>query len=78
MKEHDLVAIAHDIPHAGLQRDDVGTIVHVHSDGAGIEAEFVSASGQTLAVLTLASSEYRLLKGDEILHARKMSAPRTP
>jgi hypothetical protein len=46
------------------------------TDGAGIEAEFVSASGETLAVLTLAPSEYRLLKGDEILHARKLSTPR--
>ena len=77
MKERDLVAIAHDVPHAGLQRDDVGTIVHVGADGACIEAEFVSASGQTLAVLTLEPSEYRLLQGDEILHARKLSTPRS-
>ena len=76
MKEHDLIAIAHDNPKAGLRRDDIGTIVHVHADGAGIEAEFVSASGETLAVLTLAPSEYRLLDGDEILHARRLSTPR--
>ncbi|MGH7575003.1 MAG: DUF4926 domain-containing protein [Longimicrobiales bacterium] len=73
MKEHDLIVLTDDLPEHGLRQGDIGTIVHVHADGAAIEAEFMVGSGQTVAVLTLPPSRYRALEDDEILHARRVT-----
>jgi hypothetical protein len=64
MREHDLVVLQHSLPGYSLQRGAVGTVVHIHADGAAIEAEFLAPDGRTLAVLTLPPSDYRVL--DEI------------
>lgn len=73
MNEHDLVVLTDDLPEHGLRRGDIGTVVHVHADGAAIEAEFMIGSGRTVAVLTLPPSGYRALQEDEILHARRVT-----
>ena len=71
MKELDTVALTHDIKEYGLKEGDVGAIVHVHGKKA-FEVEFVTAQGETIAVLTLTESDIRLLEGRKILHVRDM------
>lgn len=70
MHELDLGVLIHGVPEHGLVEGDIGTIVHVHEAGAAFEVEFVLASGDTVAVLTLTAAEVRPLEGSEILHSR--------
>lgn len=72
MKELDLVVLERDIPEHGLARGDLGTIVHAYSNGAAYEVEFVLASGETVAVLTLEAGDVRPREGREILHTRNL------
>ena len=72
MKELDLVVLTRDLPEHGLARGDVGTVVHAYSDGEAYEVEFVVASGETVAVLTLESCDVRPREGQEILHSRPL------
>ena len=73
MNEHDLVVLNRDLPEHGLTEGDVGTIVHVYTDGEAYEVEFVLASGETVAVLTLEAGDLRPRSGREILHSRGIS-----
>lgn len=70
MKEHEWVVLKRDIPAHGLAEGDVGTIVHVYTDGKAYEVEFILASGETVAVLTLEARDVRPRGGREILHTR--------
>jgi hypothetical protein len=72
MNEHDLVVLNRDLPDHGLAEGDVGTIVHVYTDGEAYEVEFALASGETVAVLTLDTSDVRPRTGREILHSRTL------
>ena len=71
--EHDLVVLSRDIDGHGLETGDVGTVVHCYSDGEAYEVEFVTAEGETLAVLTLGTKDVRAMNGSEILHARELA-----
>lgn len=70
--ELDLVVLTHDIAERGLQRGDVGTVVHRYADGQAFEVEFVTAEGATVAVLTLGPGDLRAVGGREILHMRDL------
>lgn len=74
MNEHDTVVLARSLPEHRLQAGDVGAIVHVYGDQKGFEVEFVSGTGQTVAVVTLKPDDVRPLGESEILHARKIPA----
>jgi hypothetical protein len=71
--ELDLVVLTHNLGEHGLQQDDVGTVVHVYSEGAAYEVEFVTAEGQTVAVLTLTATDVRPMAAREILHVREVT-----
>ncbi len=71
-KEHELLVLTRDVPEAGLEAGDVGVVVAVH-EGGGIEMDFVSADGATLAVLTLTDTDARPMAGAEILHVRGLA-----
>jgi len=71
--ELDLVVLTHDLGEHGLQKDDVGTVVHVYPEGAAYEVEFVTAEGQTVAVLTLTAVDVRPMAAREILHVRAVT-----
>ena len=73
LAELDLVALTRDFPDFGLAAGDVGAVVHRYPDSAGFEVEFVTASGETIAVITLAPSDVRALVGREILHVRDLA-----
>jgi hypothetical protein len=74
MKEHERVVLTTAVPEARLEAGDVGTIVHIHKDGAAYEVEFVALDGHTAAVATLEKSKVRPVKPYEITHARDLAA----
>jgi hypothetical protein len=68
-EELETVVLTRGLPEAGLERGDVGAVVHRHPGGA-YEVEFVTGDGETVAVLTLSEPDLRPLAPREILHAR--------
>lgn len=74
-KELSLVVLTPDIPEYGLQQGDLGTIVHCYADGQAWEVEFLTAEGQTVAVLTLHQTDIRSMDRREILHVRTHTPP---
>lgn len=76
IKEHDLVVLKHNDPAHGLEAGDVGAVVGVH-EGGGYEVEFVSAEGETVAVLTLTDADLRPMTGKKWRSTRKERRKRT-
>ncbi len=74
IRELGLVVLLRALPEYGLQAGDIGTVVHAYSNAAGYEVEFAAASGETVAVATLAADEVRPFSEREILHSRTLSA----
>ncbi len=74
ISELDTVVLTRTIQEYGLEAGDVGAVVHVYSDGRAYEVEFITAAGETVAVLTLTDSDVRPMKAREILHARLLPA----
>jgi predicted component of viral defense system (DUF524 family) len=73
IKEHDRVVLTSDLPNQKLRSGDVGTVVHVYKEGAGFEVEFVTLSGDTVAVVTLDSGQVRSVERGELTHARSVA-----
>ncbi len=74
IKEHDRVVLKAPIPSEGLEAGDVGTVVHVYSDGEAYEVEFVGLDGRTAAVVTVEARQVRSVLPNEIPHARELVA----
>lgn len=72
--EHGVVVLTRDLPDSHLRTGDVGAVVHVYAEGEAYEVEFVTGSGRTLAVETLAPGDIRPVGAGEILHIRSVSA----
>ncbi|MBE9176601.1 DUF4926 domain-containing protein [Synechocystis salina LEGE 06155] len=67
------VALAEDLPEYRLCRGDVATIVEHHpiSDGEdGYSLEVFNATGETIAVITVAESQITPLRSNTILNTR--------
>ena len=75
IREHDTVVLTEDLAGYGLKRGDVGTVVLMH-DHAGYEVEFVSLTGETLAVVSLTPHQVRPLGEREIAQARTVETAR--
>ena len=71
-KELDTVVLNRDMPEYGLEKGDLGAVVHLYSVGKEYEVEFVTAEGKTVAVLSLGDQDIRLMRPHEILHAREL------
>jgi hypothetical protein len=63
------VVLATDIPEHGLRKGDVGAVVEVMAPD-GLEVEFVAASGETIALLTLSENDVRRADKHDVLSAR--------
>ena len=74
IREHDVVVLTRDLPEQNLRSGDVGAVVHVYDNGKAYEVEFVTGTGQTLAVETLEPRDVRTLGAGEILHIRNVAA----
>ncbi len=72
--EHDCVVLTQDIAEEGLQAGDVGTVVHVHREGAAYEVEFLTLTGKTVAVATVLPSQLRPVTARDISHVRQLAA----
>ena len=72
--EHDCIILTADLPAAGLEAGDVGTVVHVHADDAAYEVEFTTLDGQTVAVTTVLPTQLRPVGRRDIAHARELTA----
>ena len=68
----ECVVLTHDIPESGLRSGDIGTVVEVYPEG-GLEVEFVRASGETQALLTLIVSDVRKIGVRDMLAARELA-----
>lgn len=75
IKEHDRVVLKNPVPAEGLEKGDVGTVVHLYRDGEAYEVEFTTLNGQTAAVVTLEAEQVRPVGNREITHARELAAP---
>lgn len=73
INEHDCVVLTHDIPDEGLQAGNLGTVVHTHRDGAAYEVEFVTLTGQTVAVATVSNAQRRPVSRRDISHVRELA-----
>jgi hypothetical protein len=76
IRELELVVLLHDVDEFGLQRGDIGTVVHAYTNGPAYEVEFVTADGDTVAVLALTEDEIRPRQGKELLHIRSLAGAR--
>jgi hypothetical protein len=65
----ETVVLIRDLPAHGLRAGDLGAVVEVYADG-GVEVEFVRASGQTKALVTLKTSDLRPVAAGDILSVR--------
>ena len=73
IKEHDCVALTTNVPGEGLEAGDVGTVVHVHKGGEGYEVEFMTLTGDTVAIVTLLAGQVRPLTRRDLAHTRELA-----
>jgi hypothetical protein len=72
IKEHDRIVLTEDLPEETLEAGDIGTVVHVHQNGAGYEVEFMTLTGETITVVTLMAAQVRPLARRDMAHAREL------
>lgn len=72
--ELDTIVLTRDIEKYGLKKGDIGAVVHIYERKKALEVEFVTAKGETVAVVTLSPSDVRPMASDEILHVRGVAS----
>jgi hypothetical protein len=70
-KELETVVLTRDLPELGLRAGDLGAVVHVTSPDA-LDVEFVRASGQTQALVTLSEEAVRPVQDDDLIAVRRV------
>ena len=68
----DTVVLVRDFPKYGLVLGDLGTVVELHEPD-GLEVEFVSAAGRSVALLTLSLDDVRTATADDLLSVRPLA-----
>jgi len=70
------VSLAEDLPEYGLHKGDLATIAERQEGGPGRETgyslEVFNAVGETIAVLVVEESRINPVRGNEILHVRRL------
>ena len=74
IKEHDCVVLTKNLPGENLEAGDIGTVVHIHNGGAAYEVEFMTLTGETVAVATVGSAQVRPVSHRDISHVRELQA----
>jgi hypothetical protein len=74
IKEHDCIVLTQNLLEEGLRTGDVGTVVHIHHDGVAYEVEFVTLTGETVAVATVEGSQLRPVHRHDLSHVRELVA----
>ena len=65
----DTIVLDRDVPDRGLRRGDLGAVVEVYEPD-GLEVEFVTASGRTVALATLNARDVRPVADDDLVSVR--------
>ncbi len=65
----DTVVLNRDLSQHGLRAGDLGAVVELYG-ADGVEVEFVRASGETKALVTLKASDLRSVADSDILAVR--------
>ena len=73
-RELETIVLTHDIAEHGLKEGDMGAVVNVYDNGNAAEVEFVTATGKTIALVTLKATDIRSTKSDDILHVREFAS----
>ncbi len=73
MDEFSLVVLEEDLANSRLRKGDVGTIVTVYGEDKAYEVEFVTFSGESVAVETLLPHQIRAVRTMEIMAVRDLS-----
>jgi len=73
IREHDRVVLTVSLPSEGLEPGDIGAVVHIYPQSEGYEIEFVTLTGKTAAVVTVAADQVRPVGSTEIPHARELA-----
>lgn len=71
IREHEQVILTVDLPEYQLKAGDVGTVVHIYSDGLAYELELFTLEGLTLDVITVEAEQVRPIVASDMLHVRK-------
>lgn len=71
----DTVVLNRDVAEHGLRRGDLGAVVEVYPPD-GLEVEFVTGSGRTQAVLTLAVDDVRPVEDRDLIAVRSLDEAR--
>jgi hypothetical protein len=74
IREHDCVVLTVDLPAEGLQAGDVGAVVHIHGQERGYEVEFMTLTGETIAVATVLPGQLRPVGKRDVTHVRELAA----
>ncbi len=74
IEELERVALTSDLPEYGLKAGDVGMVAHIHGDHRGYAVEFVTLSGELVALVSLYPEQIRQLEADEIASARRVNS----
>jgi hypothetical protein len=72
LEELERVALTEDLPEHGLKAGDIGMVLHVYGDHTGYEVEFLTLSGELVALVSVYPSQIRQLATDEIASARRV------
>ena len=72
MNELALVVLNRDVIEHGLEKGDVGKVVHQYENREHFEVEFLDADGEMIALLTLSALDVVPFTGRRILHARDL------
>ena len=75
--ELESVVLLKDVPDAGLRAGDLGAVVHVYEPNS-LEVEFVRTQGRTQALLTLAATDVRGIRGTDMTCVRPTDGPALP
>ncbi len=70
MNEFDLIVLTEDLPAKRLKTGDVGTVLTIYSEGKAFEVEFVTLTGEAVAVETLLPHQIRTIRPSEIMTVR--------
>jgi hypothetical protein len=74
IKEHDSIVLTQDLPESGLERGDIGVVVHIHGRDEAYEVEFMTLTGDTVAIVTLKAKQIRAVDRRDVAHSRQMVA----
>jgi uncharacterized protein DUF4926 len=71
--EHDCIVLTQDKPDEGLKAGDLGTVVHIHGQAAAYAVEFMTLTGQTIAIATVLPDQLRPVGSRDVSRVRELA-----